>query len=718
MLGSRGRESRPKPLPKAMVVAGRIFTQTARFFSLSVLCLFLWSAQSAFAAPDLVVTAVTAPSAGQSGGSIYVTTIVKNQGTSDAVAFRLGFFLSTDSMIATGDIDLYWGCDVPALSVGLTWTCYGDTPIPLSVATGVYYIGALADIYGAVSESNEANNGGVAANTTVISKPAPDLVVSAIAAPSAGQAGGSVYVTATVKNQGPSDAVGSRLGYFLSPDSTITAGDIDTGWGCDIPALVAGASITCSGDIYIPSSVAAGVYYIGGFADFNGGVAESSEANNGLAVTSTTLISNSATLAVTKSGTGTVTSTPAAITCGNTCSASFNSGTSVTLTATPATGSTFSGWSGACTGSGACTVTVNAAKSVTATFKTIPFAISTTGVTAGVITAPVATITNKITFNTADIGKTGAVFITAVVPSSFLRSIATGQSALRGGRAAAVPANTLILVQLTSTGWQQVINGQLIPYATGVLSDQLAAQNILTNTNTAGLQGSQFCVGYGTSASEMNAAGRMQLIASIPDPTATGSASLSCLVTASQLVSKGWNLLGNSQSQGFRVSALYSDASWVTSVWKWDAAQKRWQFFAPNLDAAALQSYVNEKSYSVLSEIKPGDGYWVQSAAPASVMLQSGTAFNLTSANLLTGWNLVSTDATQTPAAFNMSLGLGLTSLWAWDATSQTWYFYAPSLEAMGGTSLVDFANSNGYLDFTATGKTLGSGVGFWVNKP
>jgi hypothetical protein len=584
----------------------------------------------------------------------------------------------------------------------------------------VYYLGALADIYGAVSESNEANNGGTAANTTVISNPAPDLVVSSIAAPSAGKAGGSVYVTATVKNQGTSDAVASRLEFLLSANSTISAGDIDTGWGCNIPALVAGSSNTCSGDIYIPSSVATGVYYIGAFADFNGVVSESSEVNNGLAATSTTLISNSATLAVTKTGTGTgtLTSAPAAITCGNTCSASFNSGTGVTLTATPDTGSTFSGWSGACTGSGACTVTVNAAKSVTATFKTIPFAIATTGVTAGVITAPVATITNKITFNTADVGKTGAVFITAVVPSSFLLSLAAGQSALRGVRAAAVPSNTLILVQLTPTGWKQVINGQLIPYSTGVLSDQLAAQNILTNTNTAGLQGSQFCVGYGTSASEMNAAGRMQLIASIPDPTATGSASLSCLVTASRLVSKGWSLLGNSQSQGFRVSAVYSDASWVTSVWKWDSAQKRWQFYAPNLDAASLQSYVNEKSYSVLSEINPGDGYWVQATAPASVMLQSGTAFNLTSANLVSGWNLVSTDATQTPAAFNTSLGLGLTSLWAWDVGSQSWYFYAPSLEAMGGTSLVDYANSNGYLDFTATGKTLGSGVGFWVNKP
>lgn len=69
------------------------------------------------------------------------------------------------------------------------------------------------------------------------------------------------------------------------------------------------------------------------------------------------------------SGSGTVTSSPAGINCGATCSASFSSGTMVTLTASPASGSSFAGWSGAgCSGTGNCTVTMNAAQSVTATF--------------------------------------------------------------------------------------------------------------------------------------------------------------------------------------------------------------------------------------------------------------------------------------------------------------------------------------------------------------
>ena len=67
-------------------------------------------------------------------------------------------------------------------------------------------------------------------------------------------------------------------------------------------------------------------------------------------------------------GTGTVTSNPAGIDCGATCSASFNSGSVVVLTATPANGSTFAGWSGGCTGTGGCSVTMDQARSVTATF--------------------------------------------------------------------------------------------------------------------------------------------------------------------------------------------------------------------------------------------------------------------------------------------------------------------------------------------------------------
>jgi hypothetical protein len=80
------------------------------------------------------------------------------------------------------------------------------------------------------------------------------------------------------------------------------------------------------------------------------------------------------TLSVTEAGAGTgkVTSDIGGIDCSPTCSARYDSGTTVTLSANPASGSSFDGWGGACSGTGTCTVTVNEDTSVTATFGAVP----------------------------------------------------------------------------------------------------------------------------------------------------------------------------------------------------------------------------------------------------------------------------------------------------------------------------------------------------------
>lgn len=75
-------------------------------------------------------------------------------------------------------------------------------------------------------------------------------------------------------------------------------------------------------------------------------------------------------------GTGTLVSAPAGISCGSVCSAALPVDAQVTLTPTPAAGSFFAGWAGACSGSGACTVSMTAARSVTATFQRITHLLS------------------------------------------------------------------------------------------------------------------------------------------------------------------------------------------------------------------------------------------------------------------------------------------------------------------------------------------------------
>lgn len=77
------------------------------------------------------------------------------------------------------------------------------------------------------------------------------------------------------------------------------------------------------------------------------------------------------TLSVT--GSGRVTSAPAGIDCGTTCTGSFASDTRVVLSAAPASGQTFVGWAGACSGTApTCSVTMSAAQSVAATFAAVP----------------------------------------------------------------------------------------------------------------------------------------------------------------------------------------------------------------------------------------------------------------------------------------------------------------------------------------------------------
>lgn len=70
-------------------------------------------------------------------------------------------------------------------------------------------------------------------------------------------------------------------------------------------------------------------------------------------------------------GGGSVTSAPAGLVCGPSCSASFPPGTQVTLTGAPDAGSTLTGWTG-CSGQGpTCTLTMDGDKTVTATFSLV-----------------------------------------------------------------------------------------------------------------------------------------------------------------------------------------------------------------------------------------------------------------------------------------------------------------------------------------------------------
>ena len=178
----------------------------------------------------------------------------------------------------------------------------------------------------------------------------------------------------------------------------------------------------------------------------------------------------------------------------------------------------------------------------------------------------------------------------------------------------------------------------------------------------------------------------------------------------------GWNLAGNSVNAPLDVATTFTNSTNVTSIWKWLPNTNRWAFYSPN-ESDGGQAYASSKGYEFLSTINAGEGFWVDAKAPSTVLLPVGTAVTGTSfQGLSSGWHLISTGDTKTTDAFNTDVAV--TTLWTWDNAQSKWYFYAPSLRTQGGSALSDYIKTNGYLDFTSAGKTLGPGVGFWVNKP
>ena len=153
-----------------------------------------------------------------------------------------------------------------------------------------------------------------------------------------------------------------------------------------------------------------------------------------------TLNTYSLTVSKTGSGSGTATSSPAGISCGTTCSASFPYNTAVNLTPAPDASSVFVGWSGeGCSGTGNCQVTMTQARNVTATFTVLcPLpTISTLSASPVLVSAGGAsTLTwstsgaTGVTLNAGGVGASGSTVVhpTVTTPYTLLATNACGST--------------------------------------------------------------------------------------------------------------------------------------------------------------------------------------------------------------------------------------------------------------------------------------------------
>jgi subtilase family serine protease len=107
--------------------------------------------------PDLTVSGLTAPTSAVAGAMVSVTDTVKNAGGGSAAASTTRIYLSANYTFEASDQPL-GDRIVPALAPNATNAATLSVTIPPGTTPGVYYIIAVTDADGTVTETSEANN--------------------------------------------------------------------------------------------------------------------------------------------------------------------------------------------------------------------------------------------------------------------------------------------------------------------------------------------------------------------------------------------------------------------------------------------------------------------------------------------------------------------------------------------------------------------------------
>ena len=236
---------------------------------------------------DLIMTAVsTTVTAVGAGHTLSITNTEMNQGTTMTTASNtIKFYLSVDNLITPTDVVLMGIRIVPSLLPQASITVNTTATVPKTTTPGTYYIGACADATNTQAETNaintaESNNCQPGGTVTVIRD--VDLVMSAVSTTATSVARGTSFpISNTETNQGTTmTTVSNTLKFYLSTDVTITSTDIPLTASRTVASLGVGASSTATTNVMVPTTVAAGTYYIGVIADANNAQIENNEINN------------------------------------------------------------------------------------------------------------------------------------------------------------------------------------------------------------------------------------------------------------------------------------------------------------------------------------------------------------------------------------------------------------------------------------------------------
>nr|VFK06245.1 MAG: Serine protease, subtilase family [Candidatus Kentron sp. LPFa]VFK25418.1 MAG: Serine protease, subtilase family [Candidatus Kentron sp. LPFa] len=229
--------------------------------------------------PDLVVNSGSASGNFTTGGRVYASVTVRNQGSGSAGSSYVGYYLSTNSTITTSDTRLDYDY-VSSLRSGRSGNEYEGFYLPRNLRAGqTYYIGAIADYTGRVSESNEGNNARVLRSFTVPMPRSPDLTVTSLGTDKTSYVTGErIRITSTTKNIGNASVGYSYTKFYLSRDTSLSSSDIYLG-NDYVSSLSAGSWSRDTITTTLSNSLS-GRYYLIAKADAYGWRSESNESNN------------------------------------------------------------------------------------------------------------------------------------------------------------------------------------------------------------------------------------------------------------------------------------------------------------------------------------------------------------------------------------------------------------------------------------------------------
>ncbi|MCZ8249497.1 CARDB domain-containing protein, partial [Microcystis sp. LE19-195.1E] len=219
------------------------------------------------AAPNLIITNVTAPTTASASQTITLSWTGKNDssvttGSSywyDRVVFSKNQFFGDSDDVYLTDSYIYSYYGLP-LEANETYTVNTSVTLPVQ-AVGSGYLLFRTDVYNYQVESNENDN----VYTQAIDIAAPNLTITSATAPSTGILGGAISVSWTVLNNGTVPANADWYdSVYLSNDQTWDSGDtwITAFWEAARSPLAANTSYTDTQNITIPSNAGTGAKYL------------------------------------------------------------------------------------------------------------------------------------------------------------------------------------------------------------------------------------------------------------------------------------------------------------------------------------------------------------------------------------------------------------------------------------------------------------------------